>query len=107
MVIGGLLQDSDRQAVARIPGLGSLPVLGALFRSRDFQRNETELVIIVTPYLVKPVPRTALATPDQGLATPSDSQTLLFGNLNRLYGGAQPAAGAGKKYQGNVGYIYQ
>ncbi len=107
MVIGGLLQDSDRQAVARIPGLGSLPVLGALFRSRDFQRNETELVIIVTPYLVKPVPRTALATPDQGLATPSDSQSLLFGNLNRLYGGAQPAAGAGKKYQGNVGYIYQ
>lgn len=106
MVIGGLLQDSDRQAVARIPGLGSLPVLGQLFRSRDYQRNETELVIIVTPFLVKPVPRTALATPDQGLATPSDSQTILFGNLNRLYGGAASAPAA-KKYQGNVGYIYQ
>ena len=108
MVLGGLLQDSDRQAVARIPGLGSLPVLGELFRSRDFQRSETELVIIVTPYLVKPVPRTALATPDQGLATPTDSQTLLFGNLNRLYGGAAAApAAAARKYQGNVGYIYQ
>jgi pilus assembly protein CpaC len=106
MVLGGLLQDSDRQAVARIPGLGTLPVLGQLFRSRDFQRNETELVIIVTPYLVKPVARSALATPDQGLATPSDSQTLLFGNLNRLYGNAT-AAPAAKKYQGNVGYIYQ
>jgi pilus assembly protein CpaC len=107
MVLGGLLQDSNRQAVARIPGLGSLPVLGELFRSRDFQRNESELVIIVTPYLVKPVPRTALTTPDQGLATPSDSQTLLFGNLNRLYGGATSAPSTNKKYQGNVGYIYQ
>jgi pilus assembly protein CpaC len=107
MVIGGLLQDSDRQAIARYPGLGSLPVLGQLFRSRDFQRNETELIVIATPYLVKPVARSALATPDQGLATPSDSQTMLFGNLNRLYGGATSAPSTNKKYQGNVGYIYQ
>jgi len=107
MVIGGLMQDTDRQAVARLPGLGSLPVLGTLFRSRDFQRNETELVIIVTPYLVKPVARTALTTPDQGLATPSDSQTLLFGNLNRLYGGPAKASSQGQKYQGSVGYIFQ
>jgi len=108
MVIGGLLQDSDHQAISRVPGLGTLPVLGELFRSRDYQRNETELIIIVTPYLVKPVPRSALTTPNQGLATPSDSQTLLFGNLNRLYGGsAGPTPAATKKYQGNVGYIYQ
>ena len=55
MVLGGLLQDSVRQSIDGFPGLKDLPVLGTLFRSRDFQRNETELVIIVTPYLVKPV----------------------------------------------------
>jgi pilus assembly protein CpaC len=105
MVLGGLLQDSVRQTINNVPALGKLPILGALFRSRDFQRNETELVIIATPYLVKPVPRTALALPGQGFATPSDAQTTLFGSLNRIYGGA--SAKSGGKYQGHVGYIYE
>lgn len=61
--IAGLIQDSSRQEHSRIPGLGDLPVLGALFRSDRFQRNETELVIIVTPYLVRPVDADRLATP--------------------------------------------
>lgn len=65
--IGGLLQNTTSQDVKAFPGLGDMPVLGALFRSKTFQKNESELVIIVTPYLVKPV--------DQKLATPSD----LFG----------------------------
>jgi pilus assembly protein CpaC len=104
MVLGGLLQDSVRQSISALPGIGQLPVLGALFRSRDFQRNETELVIIVTPYLVKPVSRSALATPDQGYATAGDGQTLLFGKLNRIYGSGKTA---GQKYQGHVGYIYE
>ena len=96
MVMGGLLQDSVRQSIAALPGLGKLPVLGPLFRSRDFQRNETELVIIVTPYLVKPVPRSALATPDQGFAPAGDAQAILLGDLNRVYGGqdAQSPVGA-------------
>ena len=92
---------------ARLPGLGKLPVLGPLFRSRDFQRNETELVIIATPYLVKPVPRTALATPDQGFATPGDTQTNLFGSLNRIYGVKGKPPPPAKKYRGNVGYIFE
>jgi pilus assembly protein CpaC len=106
MVLGGLLQDSVRQSIGAIPGIGKLPVLGQLFRSRDFQRSETELVIIATPYLVKPVPRSALATPDQGYVTPSDAQTILFGSLNRIYGGAGDKT-SGQKYQGRVGYIYE
>jgi pilus assembly protein CpaC len=106
MVLGGLLQDSVSQSINALPGLGKLPILGPLFRSRDFQRKETELVIIATPYLVKPVSRSQLATPDQGLAVPGDAQTLLLGNLNRVYGGNANTA-PGQRYQGHVGYIYQ
>ncbi|MEJ0011839.1 MAG: type II and III secretion system protein family protein [Bauldia sp.] len=106
MVLGGLLQDSVTQTINAVPGLGNLPILGPLFRSRDFQRKETELVIIATPYLVKPVSRSQLATPDQGLAIPSDAQSTLLGRLNRVYGG-NAGNTPDKQYQGRVGYIYE
>ena len=64
MMIAGLVRDDIRQAINGFPGLSKIPVLGTLFRSRDFVRNETELVIIVTPYLVRPVARNELAKPD-------------------------------------------
>ncbi len=105
MILGGLIQDSVRQSIGRVPGLGNLPILGPLFRSRDFQRNGTELVIIITPYLVKPVARTALATPNQGYAPASDSQAILLGSINRVYGaqgGDKPAG----KYRGHFGFIF-
>jgi pilus assembly protein CpaC len=107
MVLGGLLEDNVRQSVGALPGLGQLPVLGPLFRSRDFQRDETELVIIVTPYLVKPVPRSALTTPDQGFAPASDAQSILLGNLNRVYGNDGNAPDASYQYRGQFGFIYQ
>jgi pilus assembly protein CpaC len=107
MVLGGLLEDSVRQSISALPGLGKLPILGALFRSRDFQRDETELVIIATPYLVRPVSRDALATPDQGFASASDAQAQLLGNLNRIYGGSATPPPSGGGYQGSFGYIYQ
>ncbi len=106
MVLGGLLQDSVRQSIGKLPGLGDLPVLGPLFRSRDFQRNESELVIIVTPYLVKPVARSALATPDQGYVTSSDANANFLGDLNRVYGTQGNRAPAGT-YQGNYGFIIE
>ena len=88
MVMGGLLQDDVRQAITGLPGLKNLPVLGTLFRSRDFQRNETELVIIVTPYLVKPVGRAGARPARRRLqrrrATP---HAILLGHLNSVYGG--------------------
>lgn len=106
MVMGGLLQDNIRQTINGFPGLGKLPVLGPLFRSRDFKRNETELVIIVTPYLVKPVARNQLARPDDGFATSSDRDANLLGRINRVYGGSgQPGPGGG--YNGKYGFNYQ
>jgi pilus assembly protein CpaC len=109
LVLGGLIQDSVRQSIGAIPGLGRLPILGTLFRSRDFLRNETELIIIVTPYLVSPVARSALATPDQGFEPATDAQGMFLGNLNRVYGGPsdQPAAYAGKTLEGGFGFIFE
>jgi pilus assembly protein CpaC len=106
MVMGGLLEDDVRQTISAFPGLGKLPVLGALFRSRDFQRKETELVIIVTPYLVKPVARTALAKPDDGFAPAGDGPANFLGRLNRVYGIEGKPAPAGA-YRGTYGFIYE
>ena len=106
MVMGGLLQDNVRQAVAGFPGLSKLPILGTLFRSRDYQRRETELVIIVTPYLVKPVGRDALARPDDGFAPAGDGQADFLGRINRVYGVEGKPAPAGS-YRGTYGFIFE
>ena len=81
-------------------------MLGALFRSRDFKRNETELVIIVTPYLVKPVARTALARPDDGFNPASDSTSDFLGRINRVYGVKGKPSPAGN-YAGKYGFIFE
>lgn len=109
MVLGGLIQDETRQSARAVPALGRLPILGTLFRSRDFERGETELVVIVTPYLVGPVSRSALATPDQGFAPASDAQSIFLGNVNRVYGGPsdKPAAYAPPTFEGAVGFIFE
>jgi pilus assembly protein CpaC len=86
LVIGGLLQQQTKQTVDAFPGLKDLPVLGALFRSRDFQNNETELVVMVTAYLVDPVAEAQLTTPDAGYVVPTDVETILMGRVNSVYG---------------------
>ena len=83
--IAGLLQHTTKQQIDAFPGLKDMPVLGALFRSRDFQNNETELVVMVTPYLVNPVAPDKIALPTDGFKPSSDVQTLLFGNLNQAH----------------------
>jgi len=91
--IGGLISNSTRNNLDKVPGLGDVPVLGPLFRSTRFQRSESELVIIVTPYLVAPVGGARLATPRDGLEDPSDLQRLIEGRLARrsVVPGQQPA----------------
>jgi pilus assembly protein CpaC len=75
--LAGLLMHTSQQLVSKVPWIGDIPILGALFRSDRFQRGETDLVILVTPYLVQPA-QTRLAAPTDGLLLPSDAQRILF-----------------------------
>ncbi|HWA29774.1 MAG TPA: type II and III secretion system protein family protein [Rhizomicrobium sp.] len=83
--IAGLLQHTTKQTLDQFPGLGEMPVLGALFRSRDFQNDETELVVVATAYLVKPGKEKDYALPGEGYKAPNDLQTILFGRLSATY----------------------
>ncbi|MGV8995698.1 MAG: type II and III secretion system protein family protein [Parvibaculaceae bacterium] len=104
LVMAGLLSDSTKQNIDGVPGVKDLPVLGQLFRSRDYQKNETELVIIVTPYVVDPTSRDKIALPTDGFAPASDMDTILMGRLNATYG-VKGAAPTDKKLKGPVGFV--
>ena len=104
LVLAGLISDDTRQNLDGLPGLKKLPILGSLFRSRDFQKKETELVIIVTPILVKPVARRQLARPDDGFMPASDPKAIFLGEFNRVYGRREELP-EGRSWKGNVGFI--
>ncbi len=106
MMIAGLMQQETQQDLASLPGLMDLPVLGALFRSRDYLSGETELVVIVTPYIVKSTSPDKLQTPIDGLQTAGDLETDLLGRLNKVYN-TPPAAVSGRTYQGPYGYVIE
>lgn len=100
----GLLQSTTMQTINGLPGLMNLPVLGSLFRSRDYQRRETELMIIVTPYIAKPVNPNELKRPDDGYADASDPQSWFLGRVNRLYSTTSNPK-AIKGFRGSFGFI--
>ncbi|WP_298398373.1 type II and III secretion system protein family protein [Sphingobium sp.] len=77
-MIAGLLNNETSNAVNKVPGLGDIPILGSLFKSRNFQRNETELVIVVTPYLVKPMNASDVRLPTDGFRAATEAQGLLL-----------------------------
>jgi pilus assembly protein CpaC len=104
MAMAGLIQEQTKQAVNGMPGVDQLPVLGALFRSQDFVNNETELMVLVTPYIVRAVAQKELSRPDDGFAPASDSQSALLARINRIYGVAGSVEqAAGRPY--NFGFI--
>lgn len=82
-MIAGLLQNNHNNSISQAPGLGDVPVLGALFRSSAFQREETELVIVITPYLVKPVNANDIVLPTDGYKAPTDLDRVFLGSLSR------------------------
>ncbi|WP_375271674.1 type II and III secretion system protein family protein [Sphingomonas sp.] len=88
-MIAGLMSNNHSNTFDKTPGVGDVPVLGALFRSNAFQRNETELVIIITPYLVKPVNGSDIALPTDGYKAPTDLQRVLLGQLTDGQSGAE------------------
>jgi pilus assembly protein CpaC len=102
----GLIATQAQQAVNGLPALMNLPVLGALFRSHDYLRNETELLIIVTPYIVHAVDPNQIVRPDQNFQEASDPQAWFLGRVNRIYSASdslQPMPG----YSGKIGFITQ
>lgn len=107
MMIAGLLQESTRQAIDALPGMTNLPVLGQLFKSRDYVMGETELVVIVEPYIVDPTSPGRMQTPADGLRIAQDAQTIFFGQLNQVYGSPAPAAQPGAGWRGPVGYVIE
>jgi pilus assembly protein CpaC len=113
LAIGGLIQQQTKQNLDALPGAKDLPVLGALFRSRDFQNNESELVVTVNAYLVNPVSPLQIARPDDGYVVPTDLETILLGRLNAVYGtdgskgASKDAKGPAEAPKGAVGYIVQ
>jgi pilus assembly protein CpaC len=104
MAMAGLIQEQTKQAVNGLPGVDQLPVLGALFRSQDFVNNQTELMVIVTPYIVRAVAQSELSRPDDGFAPASDSASTLLARINRIYGIAGHVEPAGGQ-QDSFGFI--
>ena len=102
--IAGLMQHTTKQQLDAFPGLKDMPILGALFRSRDFQNNETELVVMVTAYLVSPTQEAKFVAPTDGFVPAADVETVLLGRLNAVYKKNKTPVSAP---QGQVGFIVQ
>ncbi len=105
LALAGLISTKTQQNIDGLPGAKDIPILGTLFRSRDFQNEELELVVIVTPYLVQPVSRQQLATPADGLFPATDLKADFLGHLNRIYGKGEGAPSGGLK--GDYGFIVE
>ena len=105
--IAGLLQDDFGDSISQIPWLGDLPVLGALFRSTQYQRAQTELVIIITPLLVTPTRGEALILPTDRVQIPTESSLFLNGNLAGLGSGSAASEVAKQDFSGSYGYVME
>jgi len=104
MALAGLIQEQTKQQINGFPGLMQLPILGTLFKSRDYNNRQTELMILVTPYVVRPVAQKDLSRPDDGYADTADPSAVFLGRLNRLYGVAGKTE-PGKAYRNQYGFI--
>lgn len=105
MVLAGLISDDTRQNIDGLPGAKDIPILGTLFRSRDFIKNQTELMVVVTPYVVKPTTRQNIALPTDGLVPASDMEANFLGQLNKVYGKSEAVPEGGLK--GDYGFIVE
>lgn len=108
--IAGLLQDDFSDSAAQVPWLGDIPVLGALFRSANYERDQSELVVIITPHLVTPTRGEALALPTDRVRIPTESELFLFGQTARPAGAPRTGAAAEvakQDFGGSYGYVME
>lgn len=105
IVMAGLIRDNVRQTLSGFPGIMDVPVLGSLFKSRQFQRNQTELAIFVSPYLVEPMAANEVTRPDQNLGFADDAQAIFLNKINKVYRTAGKPSAAG--YHGQVGFAFE
>jgi pilus assembly protein CpaC len=101
--IAGLLKDTTREAVSKYPVLGDLPILGALFKSQTFQRQETELIILVTPHLVKPLNAAEQSLPTDYYIAPDDAEFYFWGILGKSHENVPSEMGG---LDGEFGHIF-
>lgn len=101
LAIAGLIEDRVRQQVNQLPGLGNIPILGALFRSRDFVHSQTELLILVTPMIAQPS-HGPLPLPTDTMTIATDAEAIFLGRMEALYG---VGGGAGGDFRGSVGFV--
>lgn len=104
LAIGGLLEEKSTQQIEQFPWLGDIPILGALFRSRDYRTEQTELVILVTPYLVGPSPANSIPVPTDRTAVASDAEAIFLGKLETMYGVGNSGEMRGG-FSGSVGFV--
>jgi len=105
LAMAGMIQEQTKQQINGLPGLMQIPILGTLFKSRDYVNHQTELMVLVTPYVVRAVAQKQLSRPDDGFADPSDPQTVLLGRLNRIYGPSKVVEPVQTNYRGKYGFI--
>jgi pilus assembly protein CpaC len=105
--IAGLLQDDFTNAATQVPWIGDVPILGALFRSSEYQRAQTELVIIVTPHLVTPVAGAALALPTDRVRIPTEGEFFLFGNISGVANSGAAGEVARQDFSTSYGYVME
>lgn len=104
LALAGMIQEQTKQQINGLPGLMQLPILGALFKSRDYLNRQTELMILVTPYVVRAVAQKDLSRPDDGYADTADPSSFFMGRLNRIYGIAGKVD-PNRLYRGQYGFI--
>jgi pilus assembly protein CpaC len=108
IAIAGLLQDNFSDSIAQVPWLGDLPILGALFKSTNYAKKQSELVIIVTPHLVTPVDGSSLILPTDRVRLPSEKELFLFGKTSTKRGTSTGSdAVATQDFSGSYGYVLE
>jgi pilus assembly protein CpaC len=105
LAMAGMIQEQTKHQISGLPGLMNLPVLGTLFKSRDYVNRQTELMVIVTPYIARAVAQKDLSRPDDGFVDSSDPAAVLLSRINKIYGAPGRPTGPAPEYRGKYGFI--